>query len=577
MKRGCFTVSFLFILFLIENLSGCNQITEEKKLAEPDNATEVTEGTEESTESEGKNDTSDSNDSKEQNDIFNIDVNETLTLEASEIKTKLNLYEKTGTVKVIIKGKNDYSLNFQILASEIKNTSAKIYLDLREMTEVETIPASVFEECTQLIAIRLPYSSKSIDEQAFYGCSNLISIDLANLNNFSASSLAGQNCGKLENICVSEDNSVFAVKDNILYSKDGKRLVFCPNGKSGRVCLENSIIEICSYAFSGCKKIRSIIVPESVKHICQDAFSGLERDVILFENTIWYNKYGESTSLEFSNYSSLELWAGTAPEPPNITVSYVLENSSDSEPIILEQDGRVPLRVKRPKIFINLNEKTENSTVFKINGLYNRTFNPESDMYRTHSHLYLISDSCIKTKTNTSLEVYPSCDFLRDISTDTSLSSNDNYHNYHYRFFVECKTEYNYSVFYEFNFKEEISIFFALRRISMSYVSEKNPTETPTPVATNGSGAIVVGRNDRKLINVSVSPTTDGIEENMFTEFSLYVGGIKIQEITSSDDSATFDSFSSDLLNHGATTQIMITGRNSYGEASQLILVKCEN
>ena len=117
----------------------------------------------------------------------------------------------------------------------------------------------------------------------------------------------------------------------------------------------------------------------------------------------------------------------------------------------------------------------------------------------------------------------------------------------------------------------------ALARITMSSVPENTPTATGVSIATDGNGEVPIGRGSRQLITVSVAAGSPITTVNTFTKFCLWVGGTKIQEIISTSNSCEFAAFNSDRLNAGASTQIMVEASNSYGTASQVILVKCSN
>ena len=117
----------------------------------------------------------------------------------------------------------------------------------------------------------------------------------------------------------------------------------------------------------------------------------------------------------------------------------------------------------------------------------------------------------------------------------------------------------------------------ALARITMNSVPENDPSATGTSIATNGTGSVPIGRGSRQLITVSVAAGASPTVYNTFSKFCLWVGGVKIQEIISTSNTCEFAAFNSDRLNAGASTQIMVEASNSYGTASQVILVKCEN
>lgn len=84
-------------------------------------------------------------------------------------------------------------------------------------------------------------------------------------------------CPKLENINVSQDNTDFSSVDGILYDKEKKTIICCPNGKSGDINIPDSVTAIEYGAFEGCHYIKGVTIPASVKYISAGAFrlSGL--------------------------------------------------------------------------------------------------------------------------------------------------------------------------------------------------------------------------------------------------------------------------------------------------------------
>ena len=121
-----------------------------------------------------------------------------------------------------------------------------------------TIPNSVtsigwraFSGCTGLTNITIPNSVTSIGEEAFNGCTGLTSVTIPN-SVTTIESAAFSGCTGLTSINVAEDNLNYASIDGVLYSKDKKTLIKCPQGKTGSVTIPNSVTSIESGAFSSC-------------------------------------------------------------------------------------------------------------------------------------------------------------------------------------------------------------------------------------------------------------------------------------------------------------------------------------
>lgn len=76
----------------------------------------------------------------------------------------------------------------------------------------------------------------------------------------------------LRDVYVSEDNENIVSVDGIVYSKDIKRLVFCPRGKSGEITVDERTDIIGHEAFSE-SKVTKITLPEGLTSIEYSAFS----------------------------------------------------------------------------------------------------------------------------------------------------------------------------------------------------------------------------------------------------------------------------------------------------------------
>ena len=76
----------------------------------------------------------------------------------------------------------------------------------------------------------------------------------------------------ITNITVAAGNPSYKDIDGVLYTKDGKTLVFCPRAKGGEIAVASGTEEIGPGAFYVNDKLRSITIPESVTAIRREAF-----------------------------------------------------------------------------------------------------------------------------------------------------------------------------------------------------------------------------------------------------------------------------------------------------------------
>ncbi|MBR5573401.1 MAG: leucine-rich repeat protein [Paludibacteraceae bacterium] len=120
---------------------------------------------------------------------------------------------------------------------------------------VTSIEYNAFYDCRNLTSITIPNSVTSIGSRAFDDCRNLTSITIPNCVT-SIGSWAFSATPWYENYAKGKD---------VVYI--GKVLYDCNNANLSTVVVREGTTSITSYAFSGCKSLQSISIPNSVRYI----------------------------------------------------------------------------------------------------------------------------------------------------------------------------------------------------------------------------------------------------------------------------------------------------------------------
>lgn len=124
-------------------------------------------------------------------------------------------------------------------------------------SRVKSIPQNAFRNCQDLTSINIPDSVSYIGEYAFANCINIESATIGKSLK-KADNKAFSNCRNLETVIWNAEECISAQMGDSV-----KTVVFGENVRT-----------IPQYAFSGCKNIKCVDIPNSVTKIYRNAFSG---------------------------------------------------------------------------------------------------------------------------------------------------------------------------------------------------------------------------------------------------------------------------------------------------------------
>ncbi len=183
----------------------------------------------------------------------------------------------------------------------VKVIGPQAFKDRTQITQItlpnslETIEDQAFERCSNVSDIIFPDALKRVGAKAFMRCYNLSFIgfndELEEIGEEAfgfcgkirvvklgkrvrtISSSAFNHCDKLAVFDVDQENQSYCVLDDILYSKDKKTVVRCPEGYPvDLVTVHEDVEAVAPWCFSSCLNLVDVVLPKHLKSVGAQAF-----------------------------------------------------------------------------------------------------------------------------------------------------------------------------------------------------------------------------------------------------------------------------------------------------------------
>ena len=196
---------------------------------------------------------------------------------------KVTLLDKSITDSIVLDATYKGEV-ISVIGSRACPSGSLRSLDLTK-TSITALEDSSFSGCNNLEEVSLPDSLKTIDRDAFRGCP-ITSFHIPKLlERFDG---AFNHCGKLKSFDVDANNTHFDVDQNIVYSKDHKKLVrgSC-EAQFENIAYINVLEELQQYAFSN-TEIRNFVAGPSLMYLKRGVFEACTKleDVNLLRSKV---------------------------------------------------------------------------------------------------------------------------------------------------------------------------------------------------------------------------------------------------------------------------------------------------
>ena len=210
---------------------------------------------------------------------------------------------KTTIVRFPASGPNSYTIPNSVNTIGEHAFYDTNIISINIPTSVKTIENGAFCSCENLESIVIPNSVSKLGRSSFYYCSKLASIELSSqLTKIESSTFTfcrslksiniGANvttidtdafnyCSSLQQFVIDDNNPVYCSEGGLLYLKDKKTIVRCPEGVYAETFNVSDEVEIIGdFAFMRCQNIKNIILPKSLRTIGNYSFDACMMELI---------------------------------------------------------------------------------------------------------------------------------------------------------------------------------------------------------------------------------------------------------------------------------------------------------
>ena len=214
----------------------------------------------------------------------------------TEIHPILEFQEYNGEYEIVgVKDKSAISIEIPSTfnGKSVSVISVHAFKDCKMLSYI-TIPSSIeiigdyaFEGCTSLKSLVIPNSVMRMKQTALYQCTALekltIGAGVAEPLDFSTLS-------SLSVIIVDENNTIYTMVENDLYSKDESELIVCLSAKNvTSFIVPENVTKINSQAFEHCQSLENIMISKNVVDIGYLALSvSSVNSIVVDENNVAY-------------------------------------------------------------------------------------------------------------------------------------------------------------------------------------------------------------------------------------------------------------------------------------------------
>lgn len=216
--------------------------------------------------------------------------------------TKLIAYPAAKSATIYIMPEEVTSIAFNAFFECDKLTNIVISPNLRE------VEAGAFRCCGNITSLSIPNGVQELDSDTFDGCTNLSSITIgAGVSYLSGTTFRSCN---LTEVNISADNPYYMSIDGVVFSKDGKTIVYYPCSRTSNTYnIPYGVTKIGPGCFSTSDFITTISIPESVVEIGYCAFEWTPITSIYIPKSV--DKIGFSAFSECNSLTTVT-YGGTA-------------------------------------------------------------------------------------------------------------------------------------------------------------------------------------------------------------------------------------------------------------------------